>query len=140
MSYGTSEEDQAFRRAFEAFEIAPEAFDHAAHVRLAYIYLCDENGVEAAAERMKTSLLRFLNHLGIGEAKYHDTITRAWITAVAHFMAREESYDSGSAFISRHPQLLDSKIMLRHYSAQVLFSPQARQAFVEPDIEPIPRH
>lgn len=140
MSYRTSAEDEAFRRAFEAFEIAPETFDHAAHVRLAYIYLCDDEGIEAAAERMKTSLLRFLGHLGIGEVKYHETITRAWIAAVAYFMAQEEDYDSASAFISRHPRLLDSKIMLRHYSAQVLYSPQARRGFVEPDIESIPRH
>jgi hypothetical protein len=28
--------------------------------------------------------------------------------------------------------------MLTHYSADVLFSPEARQAFVEPDIQAIP--
>lgn len=33
-----------------------------------------------------------------------------------------------------------SRIMLKHYSAEVLFSPQARQGFVQPDIRPIPMH
>jgi hypothetical protein len=30
--------------------------------------------------------------------------------------------------------------MLTHYSAERLFSPQARVAFVQPDLDPIPRH
>jgi len=36
--------------------------------------------------------------------------------------------------------LLDSKIMLTHYSAELLFSDQARAEFVEPNLDPIPRH
>ena len=35
-------------------------------------------------------------------------------------------------------ELLDSRIMLTHYSAAVLFSPDARQSFVAPDIQSIP--
>lgn len=30
--------------------------------------------------------------------------------------------------------------MLTHYSADVLFSPEARAGFVEPDVQAIPRH
>ena len=130
-------EDREFRRAFEACETKPAEFDHAAHVRLAYIYLC-EHPVEVAAARMKQSLIAFLFHLGIGEAKYHETITRAWIMAVGHFMTESAACPSASAFIKANPRLLDSKIMLTHYSAEVLFSPGARQAFVEPDIRSIP--
>jgi hypothetical protein len=139
MNHQTSADDQVFRRAFEACEIAPEHFDHAAHVRLAYIYLC-EHPVDVAAERMKKALLAFLAHLGIGEAKYHETITRAWIMAVSHFMAKSANCASASAFISANPPLLDSKIMLTHYSAEVLFSPEARRSFREPDIQSIPKH
>jgi hypothetical protein len=36
--------------------------------------------------------------------------------------------------------VLDTKIMLTHYSAEVLFSPEARALFVEPDLDPIPRY
>lgn len=138
MKHRTSADDREFRRAFEACETRPDEFDHAAHVRLAYIYLC-EHPVEVATERMKKSLLAFLAYLGIGEAKYHETLTRAWIMAVRHFMAESSSCASASAFIKANPRLLDSRIMLTHYSVEVLFSPGARQAFVEPDIQPIPR-
>jgi hypothetical protein len=103
MNHRLSADDREFRRAFEACETAPGEFDHAAHVRLAYIDLC-EHPVDVATQRMKNALLAFFAHLGIGQARYHETIT----------------------------------IMLTHYSAEVLYSPTARRAFVEPDIEPIP--
>ena len=35
--------------------------------------------------------------------------------------------------------LRDSKVMLTHYSAEVLFSPTARASYVEPDLEAIPQ-
>ena len=136
--------DLEFQRAFEACEIKADEFDHQAHVRLAYIYLCEERdeGSEnrSAYERMKRALLVYLNHLGIGPAKYHETITRAWLLAVQHFMSTDPVCDSTYAFIQAHPKLLDTRIMLSHYSEDALFSDTARAQFVEPDIQPIPRH
>ena len=134
-----SPEDLAFARSLETYELAPEAFDHAAHVRLAYVYLC-ESPVDSAAERMKDSLLGYLDHLGVGHGKYHETITRAWIMAVSHFMNECSRCQSAADFMSRNPSLLNSRIMLTHYSAHVLFSAKARQEFVHPDISPIPQH
>ena len=134
-----SREDLAFARAFEACQVTPDAFDHAAHVRLAYVYLC-ETSVDEATDRMKGSLLAFLAHVGVDPAKYHETITRAWIMAVWHFMNASAACDSSAEFLSRNPRLLDSRIMLEHYSAEVLFSPRARQEFVQPDVSPIPKH
>ncbi len=89
---------------------------------------------------MKRALLSFLEHLGVGTGKYHETITRAWVMAVHHFMASTESCSSFSEFIARNPILLDSEIMLSHYSAEVLFSDEARAGFIEPDVSPIPTH
>lgn len=139
MKHTLSADDEAFVRAFEACQTAPAEFDHAAHVRLAYAYLCGSD-VETAVARMKQALLAFLAHIGAGEGKYHETITRAWVMAVAHFMAEGPPCESAVVFSAAHPQLLDSKIMLTHYSAQVLFSPEARRGFVGPDIQSIPKH
>jgi hypothetical protein len=60
--------------------------------------------------------------------------------AVRHFMERTPASASADEFIEANPALLDSKIMLTHYSAELLFSPEARSAFKEPDQDPIPRH
>ena len=132
-----SAEDRDFLRSFEAAQVAPADFNHAAHVRLAYVYLCD-HPVDASVERMKNALLSFLRHNGISEGKYHETLTRAWVMAVDHFMTQSEGADSASVFMSRNPQLLDTRIMLSHYSAQVLFSDNARASFVPPDVQSIP--
>lgn len=134
-----SGDDRDFRRRFEACEIATGDFDHRAHVRLAYVYLC-ESDADGAYQHMRDALLRFLACNGIDPAKYHETLTQAWIKAVRHFMARTTTCESAGSFIERNPELLDSKIMLTHYSAALLFSPEARASFVDPDLDPIPDH
>ena len=139
LKHDLSSADREFRAAFEAGAFAPADFSHRAHVRLAYVYLA-ESDVSMALERMRAALLTFLCHHDIPASKYHATLTRAWILAVDHFMHRSPLASSADDFIDRNPPLLDSKIMLTHYSAEVLFSPEARARFVEPDLERIPRH
>ena len=54
----------------------------------------------------------------------------------------EAGYDPvvGGLFIEQNPEMLDSKIMMTHYSAETLFSDEVRVKFVEPDLDPIPRY
>src|SRR4030095_2018801 len=136
-SHELSPDDHDFRSAFEAGAVAPSQFNHEAHVRLAYVYLV-ESDVESAVQRMRDALLNFLVHNGIPRSKFHETITRAWVLAVRHFMNRSTSTSSAD-FIAKNQEVLDSDIMLTHYSASVLFSPDARTSFVEPDLDPIPQ-
>jgi hypothetical protein len=136
LTHQLSAADCEFRNAFETFAVAPGDFGHEAHVRLAYVYLV-ELDVESAAQRMRQALLAFLEHSNIPRSKFHETLTRSWILAVRHFMNKSSS-ESAADFIARNPELLDSKIMLIHYSASVLFSAEAREGYVEPDLEPIP--
>ena len=136
LSHEPSEEDRIFLAAFEACTVAPSQFNHQAHVRLAYVYLTEYN-TDAAVQKMRDALLKFLEHNSIPRSKFHETLTRAWVLAVRHFMNRSISA-SAAEFIAKNPELLDSKIMLTHYSASVLFSPDARASFVEPDLDPIP--
>ena len=139
MKHLLSPEDVAFREAFEKGCVPPEQFDHRSHVRLAYVYLV-EHDPEAAGARMRSALQAYLRHQGIAPAKYHETLTLAWILAVRHFMERSSGTASAEVFIAGNPELLDSKIMLSHYSASVLFSAEARTSFAEPDTSPIPRY
>jgi hypothetical protein len=136
--HGITSGDRRFRDDFEAGAVPPADFGHRAHVRLAYTYLA-ESGVDDAAARMRAALLAYLAHHGIDAAKYHETMTRAWILAVRHFMQRSPGATGADAFIDANPALLDSRIMLTHYSAELLFSPEARARFVDPDLDPIPR-
>jgi hypothetical protein len=137
LQYHASADDLAFQQAFEALKLGADDFSHRAHLRLAYVLLCEESP-DAAAERMRGSLLRFLAHLGVGEGKYHETLTQAWIDAVAHFMRRTEAVGSFDAFIENSPALLDTDVMLSHYAPERLFSEPARRNYLAPDRDPIP--
>ena len=139
MNFKKIKDDLEFRTQIETCPFPAADFDHRAHLRLAYIYLC-EHDTREATELMRETLQRFQLHKGVDPAKYHATITRAWILAVRHFMAKAGEADSADEFIDSNPQMLDSKIMMTHYSAAVLFSDRARGEFVEPDLDPIPRH
>ena len=139
LSHHLSKSDREFRAAFEAGAFAPADFSHRAHIRLAYVYLA-ESDVELALERMRAALVSFLSHHGIPASKYHATLTRAWILAVDHFMHRSPRALSADDFIARNAPLLDTRNMLTHYSAELLFSDQVRADFVEPNLDPIPRY
>ena len=137
MNHTAAPDDRAFAIDFSECRVPAASFDHAAHLRLAYVYLCDLPPL-AAAVKIKQDLLRFLDHLGIDRAKYHETLTTAWTLAVDYFMSRTTACDSAAQFIARNPELLDTQIMLTHYTKDLLFSSAARAAFVAPDIQSIP--
>lgn len=112
MNHRTATEDREFRRAFEAREIPAHEFDHQAHIRLAYVYLC-EHSMDGAHDRMKRALLAYLNHFGIGDTDYHETLTRSWIMAVRRFMARSDGAGSAAEFIECNSALLKRETMIR---------------------------
>jgi hypothetical protein len=136
-----SNEDQDFQHQVEACKYSVRQFDHRAHLRLAYVYLVKNKNTDQTIRLMRDTLIGLLRHLGIDPSvKYHQTLTEAWILAVHHFMNNTEKSVSADDFIEQHPVLHDSKIMLTHYSAELLFSEEARQSFVQPDLEAIPHH
>jgi len=135
--HALSPDDQRIQASFEACTISTAEFTHRAHLRLAYVYLA-QHDVDAALPLMRDAIGRFLAHHRIDAAKYHETLTRAWLLAVRHFMDRAGSTGSADDFLSRSAVLLDTNVMLTHYSKDVLFSAAARAGFVEPDLDPIP--
>jgi hypothetical protein len=139
MTHQRSPEDLQFRSDFETGQLTPEAFDHRGHIRLAYVCLV-EAGPDTALTSLRSALQSFLRHHGIPASKYHETLTRAWILAVRHFMATSPPAASADDFIDRNPGLLDSRIMMTHYSTDLLFSQEARSRFIEPNLDPIPRY
>ncbi len=139
MNATCSQKDIRFRDRFEACEVPPSQFSHRAHLRLAYVYLC-ENDPETSIMLMKEALLRFLRHNSIDPKHYHQTLTSAWILAVHHFMNKATYSDSAESLVSQFPQMQDSEIMKTHYSSEKLFSNRARLEFVQPDLDPIPRY
>jgi hypothetical protein len=139
MKHQLSKTDNEFKDQFETCVLPPSEFDHRAHIRLAYVYLV-ENDDDMACQLMRDSLLNFLNHNGVELSKFYETMTRAWILAVRHFMEKDSGAESANSFIENNPKMLDKNIMMTHYSAELLLSDKAREHFVAPDLDPIPRY
>jgi hypothetical protein len=133
-----SDADVSFGRQFDAGELAPGSFDHKAHLRLAYVHLAT-HGPDAAVDTFRGSLQRFLNHHQIDPAKFHETLTQSWLQAVWYFMQRLGETADSDEFLGKSLVLHDPKVMLTHYSREVLFSDEARRQFVVPNLDPIPR-
>lgn len=139
LKHHLSSEDFEVKQAIEACTITPSEFDHELHLRLAYIYLCNHKP-EGVYQKMRYSIQAFLKHYGIDASKYHETLTRAWMMAVRYFMVTSEKMKSSREFIAQNEKLLNTDIMLTHYSKSMLFSEEARTDFIKPDLDPIPRY
>src|SRR5829696_2797906 len=74
--------DEQFTRAFERGEIPPAAFDHRAHVRVAWVYLREAGSLEDATVRMRDAIKRFAAAANAAQ-KYHETITVLWMRLLA---------------------------------------------------------
>src|SRR5690349_16413411 len=92
--------ERDFVTRFESLDVSPAEFNHAAHVRLAWIYLRDHPLPEAMM-RFRDSLKRFAAHHGKSDL-YHETITFAFI-----FLIHERIHSIGQAVSQTTGQVAD---------------------------------
>ena len=128
--------DQDFREAFESCKIPSEMFHHREHMRLAWIY-SREYPHEQALARMVQGIKSFAKHHGAG-AKYHHTITVAWMHLVRHAMRKAPHAPGFNAFAAAHPHLFHPRLLEYYYSKARLQSNAARHVWIEPDLRPLP--
>jgi hypothetical protein len=121
-------DDLEFVAALESCTLPSKAFDHRAHVRLAWLYLTEQPLLDALP-RFIASLKRYAGSLG-ASGKYHETITYAFM-----FLIHERMFDSSATtfdeFAGANPDLF-GPILERYYRAHTLASAAARSIFVLP--------
>jgi hypothetical protein len=128
--------DEDFLRAFEDLSFPADLFHRREHIQVAWLYLKSADA-SRAAERMSEGIRRFANHHGATQ-KYHHTLTLAWMRLVAAALVETpEGYTFGQ-FITAHPQLKDANLLAKYYSKELLQTAAAREAWVEPDLHPLP--
>ena len=137
MTHSSSNEDYQFKTEVESCRFPVDDFNHKAHLRLAYVYLVD-NDPESSVVLMRDTLKLYLAHNGVDPNYYHETVTKEWILAVSYFMSVSRKTDSANELLTEFPELLDKNTILIHYSEDVLFSDEARNKFLQPNLEPIP--
>jgi hypothetical protein len=151
--------DDEYLLAFEACTITRPEWTHEAHVRMAWIYLSRQPFTEAL-DRIRRGIWKLNSRIGQplsthrapdrylcrpprhrhanGDPNgYHETITVALTRIIA---SRIHPWEEYAAFRDRNPDLLDRKLpaLFQHYSPALLWSPEARRRFEDPDIRELP--
>lgn len=139
-----TDDDARFLRQFEARTLPFEQWTHRAHVRVAYLYLC-ENAFEQALARMRQGVQRYNAANNVPESEtsgYNETTTHAFlhlIAAVKSAYAKTHPVATSEEFCDMHPQLMNKHVLRLFYSPQRRMDPRAKTQFVEPDLAPLPR-
>jgi hypothetical protein len=140
MDAGNPIDDGGLMAAFEKGLLQPEWWNHRAHVRVAFAYArqCDLN---AALAQMRAGLLALNAAHAVPDSAdrgYHETITVAFMRLI-HAACRNQTFASSAEFCDRHPELMKKDALFHYYSRERLTSPEAKAAFVEPDLAPLPK-
>jgi hypothetical protein len=128
--------DDEFLDGFERATLDPRSFDHRSHLRAAWI-LIRRLGREAGGERFVRAIKRFVATHD-ARSKYHETLTRGWLSAVADALDGAEDVDDFDEFLRLRPRLLDPRHLEHHWSPDLLWSDEARRDLVPPDRRPLP--
>ncbi len=111
------------------------AFPHADHVRVAALYLA-RYGRHEGLERFTAGIRRLAAAEG-DAAKYHATVTHAWIELIAAARAWHQTPPDAAALLDACPRLLDPALLDVFYTRACLQSDLARRTVVPPDRAPL---
>lgn len=100
--YNSEEEIERLVRGFESCTIQAADFHHTEHITVAVWYL-QTLSREQAVERMRTGLLRFLDHHGVDRKKYSEEVTVFWVDAIATHL---EGRGSDALLVEKANQIL----------------------------------
>ena len=78
----SEQEIESVVRGFEACQTSADEFKHKDHLVVAVWYV-HNLGREAALNRMREGLLRFIAHHQVDPKKYSEDVTRFWIECIA---------------------------------------------------------
>jgi hypothetical protein len=120
--------DQDFTAQFLAGELAPEGFDHQAHLRIASLLLAEQPFLEACIA-MRDGLRRIADKAGKPDL-YHETVTVTFMAIIAERMA---SFGDKLELLPNRSDLFDREMLGCYYSPERLASSKARRMFVMPD-------
>lgn len=132
--------DQVFMKAVEDDNEGTIKWMHRAHLRMAWNYI-RELGPDAAEPVIKQTIRKHFKKNPTKSKDYHETITSFYIALVS---AAVRSYKGGEyesdffALVEKFPELLDPKTIETYYSPDKLYTDEARQKFIHPDLKPLP--
>jgi hypothetical protein len=138
MIYKTDDEIRLLIERFENCSVSEKEWTHAAHLTAALWYCLREPNFEAATAKMRDGIFKLNAAHGVPNTPsrgYHETLTVFWMRTVYDFLVNIKDKGSLAALANAVTEACgDSKLPLRFYSRELLFSPAARAKYVEPDL------
>jgi hypothetical protein len=128
---------------FQSCTLRTEEWTHTAHLVVG-LWHVSRYGADEALTRLRSGIRRLNeSHGSVNSATsgYHETITAAYVQLLSQFLAGCPSEVPIADCVT---QLLDGPlaakdVLLTFYSRERLMSPEARAAWVEPDLAPLRR-
>ena len=113
-------DDVQLTRALERGEAPAGGFPHAAHLRVAWVYLNESPSLDAAVHRMAATLRAFAASVGKAD-KFSLPVTMFWMLQVAS--ARAMMPEAGlEDVLAAYPRLLDKNLIRAHDPNHVIAS------------------
>lgn len=110
-------------------------FGHRQHIHLTWLAV-RRFSTKVAVTLVSAGIQRTARYAGAPQ-KYHATVSRARVGLVGHH-ATVDRTGNVEDFADRHSDLLDKRLLSRHYRSATLASAAARTGWVEPDLAPLP--
>jgi hypothetical protein len=133
--YQTPTEIEAVVSGFESCGTGKDDFKHREHLTVAVSYL-NVATQKQAADKMRIGLLRFLTHHGVGTEKYNETLTMFWVAMVRRTLAEIRT---DSSLVEKCNVVIEAlgnpSLAFDYYSKELLWSDEARRAYVKPDLK-----
>jgi hypothetical protein len=141
MFYKNDAEIELLFKAFENRTISKTDWTHAAHLTVG-LYYCFHYPFGTAKNLMSDGIYWLNDAHGTPNTEtsgYHETLTVFWLKTIAAFL--EENREEKSLAVLANDLLAvckNTKLPLKYYSRELLFSTEARLNYVEPDLEKFP--
>lgn len=136
MIYKTDEEVERLIEAFEERTLPKDEWTHAAHLTVGLYYCL--NCPFALARNLMRDGIHWLNDAhgtpNTERSGYHETLTVFWLLTIEEFVGKSNC-GCLAELANGLTKSCDAKLPLRFYSRELLFSPAARAAYVEPDLQ-----
>lgn len=132
--------DSAFIESFENRSLPFSEWCHAAHIRMAWIYLT-RHGYDGALARARDGIKAFnqANHVvDAALSGYHETITQAWLRVVGATIRGQDPCGTSMEFLDAQPHLRVRTLLRVFYSKARILSPEAKSGFLPPDLAALP--
>lgn len=125
-------------RAFEERTLAKSDWTHVAHLTVG-LYYCFNNSLGQAKNLMSDGIYWLNDAHGTPNNEtsgYHETLTLFWLKTINSFLERNREETSLKVLANELLNFYnDPKYPFKFYSRELLFSKEARQNYIEPDLD-----